>query len=125
MTADTLFHNPQCSKSRAALALLQLRGVSPRIVAYLDAPPSVAQLRTLLRQLGLPARGLLRSGEPEYAQLGLADPALSDGQLIAAMAAHPRLIERPVFVHGQRAIIGRPVERVLELLDGPPVGEAR
>ncbi len=124
MSDDVLFHNPQCSKSRAALEMLYSRGVSPRIVAYLDAPPDVAELSTLLRQLGLPARGLLRSGEAEYAALGLADPALTDAQLIAAMAAHPRLIERPVFVHGQRAIIARPAERVLELLDGPPTGEA-
>ena len=117
MTATALFHNPRCSKSRAALALLHGRGVSPRIVDYLAAPPSADQLRTLLRQLGLPARDLLRSGEAEYAELGLADPALDEAQLIAAMAAHPRLIERPVFVAGDRAVIGRPPERVLELLD--------
>ena len=117
MTDAVLFHNPRCSKSRAALALLRERGVSPRIVAYLEVPPGVDELLTLLRQLGLPARALLRDGEPEYAELGLADPRLDDGQLIAAMAAHPRLIERPVFVHGDRAVIGRPPERVLELLD--------
>lgn len=117
MTATALLHNPRCSKSRATLALLQQRGVSPRIIDYLDAPPSADQLRTLLRQLGLPARALLRSGEAEYAALGLADPALDEEQLVAAMAAHPRLIERPVFVRGDRAVIGRPPERVLELLD--------
>ena len=117
MTDASLFHNPRCSKSRAALALLLQRGLSPRIVAYLDAPPSAEDLRALLRQLGLPARDLLRNGEPEYAALGLADPAIDDEQLIAAMAAHPRLIERPVFVLGDHAVIGRPPERVLELLD--------
>ena len=116
MTDPVLFHNPGCTKSRAALALLQGRGVTPRIVAYLDVPPAIDELRTLVRQLGLPARALLRDGEPEYAELGLGDPRLDDEHLLAAMAAHPRLIERPVFVHGDRAVIGRPPERVLELL---------
>lgn len=117
MTDSRLYHNPRCSKSRQALALLLARGVSPRIVAYLDTPPGVAELRALLAMLGVPARALLRTGEAEYAELGLADPGKTDEQLIAAMAAHPRLIERPIFVHGDRAVIGRPPERVLELLD--------
>ena len=117
MTDSVLFHNPQCSKSREALALLLQHGASPRIVRYLETPPSAEELRGLLGRLGLPARALLRSGEPEYAALGLADPGLDDEQLIAAMAAHPRLIERPVFLHGDRAVIGRPTGRVLELLD--------
>ena len=117
MTESVLFHNPRCSKSRGALELLQQHGVSPRIVRYLDTPPGMDDLRALLRQLGLPARDLLRTGEPEYAALGLADPALDDEQLLAAMVAHPRLMERPIFVHGDRAVIGRPIERVLELLD--------
>lgn len=116
MTDAVLIHNPRCSKSRAALALLQEHGVSPRIVAYLEAPLGADALRTLVRQLGLPARALLREGEPEYAELGLGDPGLDEEQLVAAMAAHPRLIERPVFVHGDRAVIGRPPERVLDLL---------
>jgi arsenate reductase len=76
----------------------------------------VAELRELVRLLGVPVRALLRTGEPEYGELGLADPTLDDDALIAAMHAHPRLIERPVFVHGGRAVIGRPPERVLELL---------
>ena len=117
MTESVLFHNPRCSKSRGALELLQQHGVSPRIVSYLETPPDVDTLRALLRQLGLPSRDLLRTGEPEYAALGLADPALDDEQLLAAMVAHPRLMERPIFVHGDRAVIGRPIERVLELLD--------
>jgi arsenate reductase len=111
-----LYHNPRCSKSRGALDLLRERGVEPGIVSYLDAPPTIAQLRELVRKLGLPARALLRTGEAEYAQLGLDDPALDDEALLRAMHAHPRLIERPIFVVGERAVIGRPPERVLDLL---------
>lgn len=111
-----LYHNARCSKSRGTLELLRERGIEPEIVHYLEAPPSPAELRDLLRKLGTGARGLLRTGEPEYAELGLADPSLGEDALVAAMAAHPRLIERPVFVHGDRAVIGRPPERVLELL---------
>lgn len=117
MTDSRLYHNPGCSKSRGALDLLLQRGVSPRIVAYLDAPPTIDELHALVALLGAGARDLLRTGEPEYAALGLSDPATTDAQLIAAMAAHPRLMERPIFVHAGRAVIGRPPERVLELLD--------
>ena len=111
-----LYHNPRCSKSRGALELLHERGVQPAIVAYLDSPPDAAQLGGLLALLGLPARELLRSGEDEYRQLRLGNESLGDELLIAAMVQHPRLIERPIFVHGGRAVIGRPPERVLELL---------
>lgn len=111
-----LYHNTRCSKSRGALELLNERGIAPEVVYYLETPPSPAELRELLRMLGIGARGLLRIGEPEYAALGLDDPTLGDEALIAAMATHPKLIERPVFVHGGRAVIGRPPERVLELL---------
>lgn len=114
--AATLYHNTRCSKSRGALELLQSRGIEPEVVYYLETPPSPAQLRELLRMLGLPARELLRKGEDEYRTLGLDDPSLSEEALIEAMARHPKLIERPVFVHGGRAVIGRPPERVLELL---------
>ena len=114
--APRLYHNPRCSKSRGALDLLRERGVEPVIVSYLDTPPTVAELRGGLRLLGLPARALLRTGETEYAELGLDDPTLGEDALLQAMHAHPRLIERPIFVKGQRAVIGRPPERVLELL---------
>ncbi|GAB3092106.1 arsenate reductase (glutaredoxin) [Lysobacter terrae] len=111
-----LYHNPRCSKSRGALEMLQEQGVQPRVVAYLDTPPTNEELHALLQMLDLPARALLRSGEEEYVALGLADPALTDDALIAAMVEHPRLIERPIFVHNGRAVIGRPPERVLSLL---------
>lgn len=118
MTASiTLLHNPRCSKSRAALALLRERGVEPQVVEYLREPLTAAQIRRLLGQLGLPARDLLRRGEAVYKTLGLADPDLSEEALIEAMAANPILIERPVAVRGQRAVVGRPPERVLQLLE--------
>lgn len=110
------YHNPRCSKSRGALALLAEHGIVPDTVAYLETPPSVDELRELVRMLGLPARALLRTGEPAYAELGLANPVLTDEQLLEAMHAHPILIERPIFVHRGRAVIGRPIESVLQLL---------
>lgn len=116
MDDTRLYHNPRCSKSRGALELLNERGIEPQVIAYLETPPTAEELRELLRMLGLPARALLRSGEDEYEALGLADPALSEDALIATMVAHPRLIERPIFVHHGRAVIGRPPEQVLILL---------
>jgi arsenate reductase len=111
-----IYHNPRCSKSRATLALLQQRGVEPDIVEYLKTPPDRETLTALLRQLGIEPRELLRKGEAEYQELNLSDPALSDEALIAAMVAHPKLIERPIVVAGGQARIGRPPERVLEIL---------
>jgi arsenate reductase len=117
MDDTRLYHNPRCSKSRGALELLRERGIEPVIVPYLDTPPGADELRGLLSMLSIPARSLLRTGEAEFEELGLADPARTEDELVAAMAAHPRLIERPVFVHRGRAVVGRPPERVLELLD--------
>jgi arsenate reductase len=111
-----IFHNPRCSKSRATLALLQERGFEPDITLYLENPPDEGELRSLLSKLGLTARQLIRKGEAEYNELGLSDGSLSEAKLIAAMAAHPRLIERPIVLAGNRAAIGRPPEAVLEIL---------
>ena len=116
MTDLTLYHNPRCSKSRGALELLEARGLTPTIIRYLETPPDAAQLRDLLGKLRIGARKLLRTGEEEYKALNLADASLSDEQLIAAMAAHPKLIERPILVVGDKAVIGRPPESVLEIL---------
>ena len=110
------YHNPRCSKSRQALELLRERGHAPELVAYIDNPPDAATLRALLGKLGITPRDLLRTGESVYAELGLDDASLSDQALIDAMVAHPILIERPIFENGDRAVIGRPPERVLELL---------
>lgn len=112
----TFYHNPRCSKSREALALLEARGVTPRIVLYLDQPPTAAALKKVLKTLGISARELLRNKEEEYRTLGLANPALSESALIAAMISHPRLIERPIAISATHAVIGRPPEKVLELL---------
>lgn len=116
MTELTLYHNPRCSKSRQALALLEERGLQPSIVLYLQSPPAADELQVILTRLGISPRQLLRTGEEEYSSLNLADPSLTDAQLIAAMAAHPRLIERPILIAGDTAVVGRPPEKVLEIL---------
>ncbi len=116
MSEIVLYHNPRCSKSRAALDLLQSRELAVSVAPYLETPPDAAELRGLLAKLGLSARQLLRTGEDAYRELNLADPALDDDALVAAMAAHPKLIERPIAIRGDRAVVGRPPERVLEIL---------
>ena len=103
MTDLTLYHNPRCSKSRGALELLEARGLQPTVVRYLETPPSAAELERLLGKLGIGARELLRSGEDEYKALGLSDSSLSEAQLIEAMVKHPKLIERPILVAGDKA----------------------
>lgn len=115
MTA-IIYHNPRCSKSRQALELLRERGIEARVIEYLKTPPDAATLRALLRMLGCPARDLLRRGEEAFASLGLAARLDDDDALIAAMVDHPELIERPVIVIGERAVIGRPPEKILALL---------
>ena len=116
MTDLTLYHNPRCSKSRGALELLETRGLTPTVVRYLETPLDAAQIKALLKKLGISARQLLRTGEDEYKTLDLADASLSEAQLIAAIAAHPKLMERPILETTAKAIIGRPPENVLEIL---------
>jgi arsenate reductase (glutaredoxin) len=112
--AVTIYHNPRCNKSRQTLALLEERGVKPRIVEYLKTPPDVAELKRLLKLLGLSPRQLLR--KKEAAEAGLDKPSLSDAELIAGMVKHPIVIERPIVVSGERAALGRPPEAVLKIL---------
>jgi arsenate reductase (glutaredoxin) len=112
-----LYHNPRCSKSRAALELLLARDREPEIVRYLETPPDRTTLAWLASRIQGGARAMLRPGEPEHAELGLEDPDLDPEVLIDAMARHPRLIERPIYVEGERVVVGRPPERVLELLE--------
>lgn len=113
--APVIYHNPRCSKSRQTLALLQEKGIAPQIVEYLKTPPDAATLKDLLKKLGIPAKALLRKGEDAYKELGLKDVE-DEGSLIAAMVAHPVLIERPIVVNGAKAAIGRPPEAVLDIL---------
>jgi len=113
-----IYHNPRCAKSRAALKLLRERGVEPRVVEYLKTPPSQAEIERLLKMLGMEPRALMRRKEKAYKALGLDDPSLKRRDLVRAMHEHPILIERPIVVRGERAVLGRPPERVLELLGG-------
>ncbi len=116
MSDVTIYHNPRCSKSRQTLALLQAHGVEPRVVLYLEAPPTAVELDRLLRLLGREPLELIRRGEAPFRELGLGDPGRTRAELLDAMAAHPILIERPIVVSGERAVLGRPPEQVLELL---------
>lgn len=117
----TIYHNPRCSKSRETLALVKaaaLRlGESLQVVEYLQTPPDLATLVMLRELLALPARAMIREGEAPYSELGLDDETLDDAFLLDAVARHPVLLQRPLVVRGERAVIGRPPERVLALLD--------
>ncbi|HSC76527.1 MAG TPA: arsenate reductase (glutaredoxin) [Pseudomonadales bacterium] len=112
----TIYHNPRCSKSRQALGLLEAKGIKPNTILYLDTPPDEKSLRAILKKLGITARELLRKGEDEYKQLQLDNTALTENELITAMCTHPRLIERPIVINGNRAVIGRPPEKILEII---------
>ena len=112
-----IYHNPRCSKSRQTLELIRERGFEPEIVEYLKTPLDADALRNLLGVLGMSARDLIRSGEAPYRELGLSDSNLSQDDLITAVAANPILMQRPIVRRGDRAVVGRPPERVSELLD--------
>lgn len=111
-----IYHNPRCSKSRKTLELLQQHALQPQVIEYLKSPPDAKTLKALLAQLGIGARDLLRTKEEEYTLAGLDDPALSDDAVIAAMIKFPKLIERPIVVIGNKAVLGRPPEKVLDLI---------
>jgi arsenate reductase len=115
MSGATIYHNPRCSKSRNTLALLEESGIDPEVVLYLETQPSVVEITELLKQLGLTPHELVRRGEQDYKDCGLSRDS-SDEDVLSAMAAHPKLIERPIVVMGDRAVLGRPPENVLELI---------
>ena len=112
----TIYHNEKCTKSNAALSLLLEQGVDVSIVNYLETPLSLEWLKTLLGQLGIEAKGLIRFGEPIAKELGIGlDDNRDENQWLAFMIEHPILIERPIVVINDKAIIARPLERILEL----------
>ena len=111
-----IYHNPRCSKSRQTLELLHEKQVDAEIIEYLTSPPGREELKSLLAMLGLEPRQLMRTKEAEYKELGLDDESLSRDALIEAMIANPKLIERPIVVHNGKAAIGRPPEKILEIL---------
>ena len=111
-----IYHNPECSKSRAALALLEENDVSPEIIYYLESPPDTDELTSLLGKLGIGIRDLLRKSEAEYEAFGLDDESLSEEIIFDIVLRHPNLIQRPIVIKGERALLGRPPENVLQLL---------
>lgn len=112
----TIYHNPRCSKSRQTLQILQDKGIQPTLVEYLETPPDAAELNRILELLGMEPRDLMRKKESEYKDAGLDDPSLSRDELIAAMVTHPKLIERPIVLANGKAALGRPPEKVVEIL---------
>ena len=115
MTTVTLIHNPRCSKSRQALALLEEAGIEPNVRLYLQEPLTAEELHGLLQKLAIAAKDLVRQKETLFKELGL--DSADEAELLKAMAEHPKLIERPIAITDQRAIIGRPPELVLELIN--------
>ena len=113
----TIYHNPRCSKSRQTLQLLRDRGVDAEIVEYLKEPPTRSELRQIVRALGIPARDLIRRKEKMFAEVGDAGIRYSDSAAIDLLVEYPRLIERPIVLRGNRAVIGRPPENILELVE--------
>lgn len=112
----TLYHNPRCTKSREALALLESKGVKTHIIEYLKTPLTAQEIRDLLDKLGLFAQDIIRTNEPEYKDLGLFNARYTEEGLIELLAKYPKLIQRPIAVNGNRAVIARPAEKLLEIL---------
>lgn len=115
MSAVRIYHNPRCSKSRQALALLEEQGEAFDVINYIENPLDNATISDLLVNLGISARELMRKGEDAYKELNLGNDDLSEAQLVQALADYPKLIERPIVVKDNRAIIARPPEKLLEL----------
>ncbi|MBS0239831.1 MAG: arsenate reductase (glutaredoxin) [Proteobacteria bacterium] len=119
----TIYHNPSCGTSRNTLAVIRKSGEEPRVVEYLKTPPSRAELKRLLRAMGMSPRDLLRKKGTPYVELGLDDPKWTDEQLIDAMLQHPILIERPIVVTPLGTRLCRPSETVLDILPNADIGD--
>ena len=117
MDKFVLYYNPRCSKSRATLALLEENNISPEIIFYLENPPDVDQLKMLLGKLNMGVRDILRKSEPEYEALRLDDNSLAEEIVLDILSNHPALLQRPIVICGDEAIIGRPPENVLRLIE--------
>jgi arsenate reductase len=111
-----MYHNPRCSKSRETLQILNDHEIEPDIVDYLDEPPSAEELKRIIGLLGVTARDLLRTTEQVYKDADLDDDSLSDDEIIDAICEYPALLQRPIVIFGDRAVIGRPPTRVLEII---------
>ncbi len=111
-----IYHNPRCSKSRQTLQLLTDNGITPTVIEYLKTPPTHQQLDSILRGLEIEPSDFIRKGESQYTELNLANEALNRDQLIDVMIQHPKLIERPIVVNGDKIAIGRPPESILTIL---------
>ena len=116
MSSVVIWHNPRCSKSRNAFHLLEEKGIEAEVVKYLDTPPTKEEIKEVLKMLGTSARELMRTKEDIYKELGLKDVE-DEEKLIEAMAEHPKLIERPIVIKDGKAAIGRPIEKIIELID--------
>ncbi|MEE2683974.1 MAG: arsenate reductase (glutaredoxin) [Pseudomonadota bacterium] len=116
MSKIIIYHNPRCSKSRAALKLLKEKNQDPEIFLYLQDILSQSKIRSLIKMLNIPIREILRKGEEEYKRNNLNDENISDEELINFMIKFPKIIERPIIIKGDKAVIGRPPENILKLL---------
>lgn len=116
MSIFTIYHNPRCSKSRNTLSVLKEKGIQPKVVLYLETPPDSGEIKALLKKLGIKAAELVRRGEGDYKASGLGKES-SEEECVVAMARYPKLIERPIVVKGDQAVLGRPPENVLALVD--------
>ena len=111
-----IYHNARCSKSRETLQLIQSHDIEPEIIDYLDEPPDPAELKRIIALLGVEARDIMRTTEPVYRDAELDDDSLSEDDIIEAICEYPELLQRPIVIAGDRAIIGRPPSRVIELI---------
>ena len=111
-----IYHNPKCSKSRETLQILQDNNIESEIIEYLEHPPTAQELEQIIAMLGVSARDLMRSTEPAYQQADLDDDNLSDDDIIKAICEYPALLQRPIVIVGNKAVIGRPPDRVMELI---------